>query len=93
MSTLGENFDAFLRAEKSLFAGLDLPPGHIEDHREHRWSGDHGVVWWEGSDGLRRDASTTNQVADKEGLYVVRGPRPGPSPVDGLFDRPGGLEF
>lgn len=66
-----ESLDAFLQARNLLFADLDLPPGDVEDHRAHRWSGDHGAVWWE-EDGRRRDASTTNQDASKDGLYVCR---------------------
>ena len=72
MSTLSKNFDAFLRARGALFADLDLPPGHVEDHRAHRWSGDHGAVWWEDGEGRRHDASTTSHSVSKDGLYVVR---------------------
>ena len=72
MSALGERFDVFFQARNHLFADLDLPKGHVEDHREHRWSVDHGAVWWEDSQGRRRDASTTSHVFDKDGLYVVR---------------------
>jgi hypothetical protein len=67
-----ESLDAFLQARALLFADLDLPPGDVDDLRKCRWSGDHGVVWWEDGDGRRCDASTTSQFLVKDGLSIFR---------------------
>lgn len=73
---IAQKIDALLEARTNLFDDLGVSPGDVEDHRGHRWSGDHGAVWWEDDDGRRHDASVfTREWADRDGLYMVWEPK------------------
>lgn len=74
--TLAEKIDGLLEARKRLFEDVNVFAGDVQDHRAHRWNGDHGVVWWENDAGKRHDASVfTRDWADKEGLVMYWDPK------------------